>query len=90
MMLRIEKSSDGHRTTVRLIGRVAAEHRRDLDGQIEGCAERVVLDLHEVTLVDLDTVHFLAQCEAAGMELRHCSPYIREWISREQHRAGKV
>ena len=90
MTLKIEKSCDGHCTTVRLVGRVAAEHRQEIDGQLEGSAERVVLDLHEVTLVDLDTVHFLAQCEAAGMELRHCSPFIREWISRERCRAGKV
>jgi anti-anti-sigma regulatory factor len=89
MTLRIEKSSDGHRTTVRLIGRVAAENRQELDGQIEGCTERVVLDLHDVTLVDLDTVHFLAECEAAGTELLHCSPYIREWISREKCRVSK-
>ena len=50
----------------------------------------VVIDLEEVTLVDLDVVQFLARCEASGIELLHCSPYIREWISRETERAGKV
>jgi len=49
----------------------------------------IVLDLEEVTLVDLDIVQFLARCEARGMELLHCSPYIREWICRENDRAGK-
>jgi len=50
----------------------------------------IILDLEEVTLVDLASVQFLARCEAAGAELLHCCPYIREWISRERAREGKV
>jgi hypothetical protein len=50
----------------------------------------VVIDLEEVTLVDLDVVQFLARCESAGTKLLHCSPYIREWISRERAREGKA
>ena len=50
----------------------------------------VVIDMEEVTLVDLDVVQFLARCEARGVELLHCSPYIREWISRENERARNV
>jgi hypothetical protein len=50
----------------------------------------VAIDLEEVTLVDLDVVQFLARCEASGIELLNCSPYIREWISRENDRAGKL
>ena len=46
----------------------------------------MVLDLDEVTLVDV--VRFLGACEAEGIALLHCSPNIREWIAREQHRAG--
>jgi hypothetical protein len=43
-----------------------------------------VLDLEEITQVDLDSINFLRKCQAEGIELRHCSPYIREWIHREQ------
>jgi hypothetical protein len=50
----------------------------------------VVIDLEEVTLVDLDVVQFLSRCEAEGVKLLNCSPYIREWISRENERAGRV
>jgi len=50
----------------------------------------VVIDLEEVMLVDLDMVQFLARCEARGMELLHCPPYIREWISRENDRPAMV
>jgi len=45
-----------------------------------------VLDLREVTLVDVAVVRFLITCEAEGIELRHCAPYIREWMGREQGR----
>jgi hypothetical protein len=45
---------------------------------------RLVLDLTEVSLVDVNTVRFLGICEAGGVELAHCSRYIREWITREQ------
>jgi hypothetical protein len=43
-----------------------------------------VLDLDQVTLVDVEVVRFLGTCEKEGTELLHCPPYIREWISREQ------
>ena len=90
MTLRIEKTSDGHGTVVRLSGRLAAEHRAELVEQIASSTARIALDLEEVTLVDIDVVQFLARCEAAGTELLHCPPYIREWISRENARGGMV
>jgi hypothetical protein len=37
-----------------------------------------------VTLVDVDAVRFLIDCEARGIQLRGCSAYIREWIIRER------
>jgi hypothetical protein len=37
-----------------------------------------VLDLDEVTLVDVVVVRFLITCEAEGIELLHCAPYIPE------------
>jgi hypothetical protein len=27
---------------------------------------------------------FLAQCEAAGIALANCDPYLREWIARQR------
>ena len=52
---------------------------------MKGKAERIVLDLEDVTLVDLDVVRFLALSEAGRVELVNCSPYIREWIFRERN-----
>jgi hypothetical protein len=37
-----------------------------------------------VSLVDVDVVCFLGICEREGVELVHCSPYIKDWIARER------
>jgi hypothetical protein len=84
MTCKIERHVDGHHTTLRLIGYFRAEHLEALQAQLENSGPRTTLDLDEVTLVDVEVVRFLGGCEAAGMTLRHCSPYIREWIAREQ------
>jgi hypothetical protein len=86
MTLRIAKSTCGNSVLVRLSGRLQSEYLSQLQEQVEGGTEKTVLDLEEVTLVDIGVVHFLSNCETAGMELLHCSPYIREWISRENGR----
>ena len=84
MTLRIEKASDGHSTTIRLIGRMRAEHLDELKAQIKNGASGLALDLEEVSLVDLDVVRFLGTCHEEGINLVHCSPYIRDWIAKER------
>jgi hypothetical protein len=88
MTFRIEKSCDEHSTTVRLSGRLVESHRRALSEQIEGSTGMILLDLEEVTLVDIDIVQFLARSEAEGVKLLHCPAYLREWISMENDRGG--
>ena len=83
MTLRIDKASDGLRTTIRLSGQIQWNHLEELKSQMLGGAG-TVLDLGEVTLVDVDVVRFLKACEADGVEVVHCSRYIREWMLREQ------
>ena len=39
------------------------------------------LDLKDMTLTGQDGVVFLAQCEADGIGLANCDPYVREWIT---------
>jgi hypothetical protein len=84
--LKIEKTVDRHGTTVRLIGRVRGEDLLEVARQLEKSGSGPVLQLDEVTLVDLDVVRFLNRCELEGVRLVNCSPYIREWMSREQNR----
>ena len=78
---------DRRHTTVRLIGRVRAEDLVEVARQLETSGPGAVLQLDEVTLVDVDVVRFLNRCETEGVRLVNCSPYIREWMSREQNRS---
>ena len=50
----------------------------------EGKDCRVSLDLKELTLTGQDGMSFLAQCEAEGIVLVNCDPYVREWIARHK------
>jgi len=84
MTLRIEKASDGHSTTIRLVGRMRAEHLEELEKQIYETGPAITLDLEEVTLVDVEIVRFLGTCEERGATILNCSPYIRDWIGKER------
>lgn len=83
MVLRIESVSDGRVMILRLSGRLQAEHVEQLKEQIERSTMGVILDLGDVRLIDRDVVRFLGICEANGVQLSQCSPYIRDWINRE-------
>jgi hypothetical protein len=83
-VLRIETLSDATQTSIRLIGRVRSDDIAEVRRHIDSAERPIVLDLSEVTLVDLDVVRFLIACEDAALELRHCSRYIREWMHRER------
>jgi hypothetical protein len=85
--LKIEKTRDRRSTTIRLIGRVRAEDLVEVARQLEASGSGAVLQLDEVTLVDVDVVRFLNRCGKEGMRLVDCSPYIREWMRREQNRS---
>ena len=84
MTLRIEKDSDGQRTTIRLIGRMQRQHIVELEAQIKAEGASVTLDLNEVSLVELDVIRFLATCQTEGISLVHCSRYINKWIAKER------
>jgi anti-anti-sigma regulatory factor len=85
----MEARLDGRKVVLQLSGRMQATHLEQLRAQIDNDMRSLVLDLEEVTLVDIDVVRFLSNCEAQGMELRHCAPYIREWIVRENARSPR-
>ncbi len=88
MTLKIEKLAGEQGTTLKLIGRIRAEHLAELRAQIAASALSV-LELKEVTLVDAEVVRFLSACESEGLQLLNCSAYIREWIVRERESASK-
>ena len=70
MTCKIERHTDGHHTTLRLIGHLQAAHLEALQAQLEGNGPRTVLDLDQVTLVDVEVVRFLGTCEKD----RNCTP----------------
>ena len=84
MTLKIEKYRDGLSTTIRLIGRIRAEHLSELEKQIKESESKIVLDLEELNLVDVEAVRFLGMCETQGVRLLNCSAYIRDWIRKER------
>lgn len=86
MVFKVETVVNGPITILRLNGRIESEHVQALKTQIDGSTQRIVFDLEHVKLLDLDAAHFFAACETAGIELRHCPPYVREWIVSEKRR----
>ena len=67
---KIERQVDEDHTTLRLIGHLHAAHLEALQAQLESSGPRTVLDLDQVTLVDVEVVWFLGGCEAAGGRCR--------------------
>ena len=85
MTFKIEKHRDRHSATIRLIGRMRAEHLSELEKQIRESESKIVLDLEELDLIDVEAVRFLGRCETQGVTLLNCSPYIRDWIGKERN-----
>ena len=83
MTCRIDRLSNERGVTLRISGRLTAEHLEVLRVELED-GSVVALDLTEVELVDRDAVKLLVRNEATGIELRHCPTYVREWITRER------
>jgi len=84
--MKIETTSHGQTVMLRLSGRIESEYLDELQAEVRRYRPRLVLDLDEVTLVDIWVVRFLIACEAEGIELLRCAPYIREWMSGERRR----
>jgi hypothetical protein len=83
-MLKIEKDCDGCEIRLRLSGRIQSDFIASIRSAMgDGCA-RKILDLSEVTLVDVGVIRFLISCEDEGIELEECPLYVREWILRER------
>jgi hypothetical protein len=86
-MLRIERSANAE-VVFTLSGRMQTEHIKQLQQLlvVETPGQRLIFNLHDVTLINQDVVTFLAQCEASGIALEDCPLHIRNWIDHEKHR----
>ena len=56
----------------------------ELKKQLQHGGPLFIVDLKEVTVVDVEVVRFLVESKADGVKIVHCSPYIRKWMARER------
>jgi len=82
-MLWIEKESEGCVTRLLLSGRIQSDRIAYIRSAMNDSSAHKILDLSEVTLVDVAAVRFLISCEKEGIELVECPPYVHEWMLRE-------
>jgi anti-anti-sigma regulatory factor len=85
MAFRIDTAARGSFCIFILSGRIdaqaIAELRRLFELQTDD--RDIVVDLKDVSLVDREAMRFFVRCEADGVTLENCTPYIREWMERE-------
>jgi hypothetical protein len=74
MTCTIARQADEHHTTLWLIGYLQGAHLKALQAHMESNGPRAVLDLDDVTLVNVEVVRFFGVCEAAGIAVLHCLP----------------
>jgi len=86
MPFRIETAARGRFAVFILSGWIEepaiAELRRLFESQTD--YRHIVLDLKDVGVIDREVMRFFLHCEANGVTLEHCAPYIREWMDREK------
>jgi anti-anti-sigma regulatory factor len=89
-MFRVQKQSDEENSvTFSLSGRIESQHVDELRRMLETEHRKISLDLEELKLVDSDAIRFLSSCDARGIELRNCPPYVHQWILGAQSSKGE-
>jgi hypothetical protein len=82
-MFKIQRIANGE-VVLAVIGQLQADSVGELSALLaeETGAQALALDLKDLVLADRRAVRFLQECEARGIELRHCPGYIRIWIGK--------
>lgn len=83
-MIRVDSTTQGSRTTIRIAGKLQARHIPELDEQCAAAEARVVLDLSELQSADQDALRWLSDWVARGERIAGESPYIRLLLERAQ------
>ena len=83
MTCRIDRFPTDQGLVLHISGRITGEDVDVLRTALED-GSVVAVELTELELIDRDVMKLLAINEANGIELRHCPPYIREWIRSER------
>jgi ABC-type transporter Mla MlaB component len=88
MTLKIKRIGEQHGTRICLAGELRCAHLLDVRAEIEQVGSQAILDLDEVDVVDIEGVCLLNECQAQGIQVVNCSPYIREWMLQEKRISG--
>jgi hypothetical protein len=86
MAFRIETVARGRLSVFILSGHIETQAMAELKRLFErhtDCRD-IVVDLRDVSMVDREVMRFFIRCEADGVTLENCTPYIREWMTRER------
>jgi hypothetical protein len=83
LTLKIERICEPAGTRFYLSGELRSAHLDEVRTEITTVALPVILDLEEVNLVDIEAVRWLNACQAQGVQVKNCAPYIREWMYQE-------
>jgi hypothetical protein len=93
-VLRIDRTVDSPSEVVlRLAGDLRPDDLPELRRVLEETTrstERIIIDLGAMTLACREAVAFLGSCEATGVALSNCPPYLREWITSEMRAAART
>jgi hypothetical protein len=86
-MLRTQRTGNGQ-VLFTLSGRIETEDIKQLQELFaaETSGRQLVLDLRDVTLVNVDAVKFLGRCEAEGTKLENCPLHVRDWVNQVKNR----
>ena len=86
MAFRIETAARVRFTVFTLCGRIEKQAIAELRKLFELHLDYhdIVLDLKDVCVVDREVMSFFVSCEADGVKLENCTPYLREWMEREK------
>jgi hypothetical protein len=86
MTFKIETEARGRFAVFILSGRIEKAAIAELRGlfELQPDYRNLVIDLKDVGVVDREVMRFLMSCEADGVTLESCAPYIREWMEREK------
>jgi hypothetical protein len=88
-MLKIQRKANGD-VVFTVVGRLELDNAGELFGllAVEPAGRSIVLDLKDLVLIDREVVGLLRRCQAEGIVLRNCPPYIRAWMAGGQEEDG--
>jgi hypothetical protein len=81
--MRTDTAVENEVVTLRLSGWTNSRRLEDVRNEMRPRGSKIVLDLEQVTLVDIGVVRFLKLAERHGVQLRKCPSFVREWTARE-------